>query len=221
MGEQSFTKMAGAKASGEAPVVGVGMLGYAFMGKAHSNAYKKLPYMMYPPVAIPKLVAIAGRNEEATAEAARRFGYERYYTDWHKLIEDPEIQLFDNGGPGDTHAEPCIAAAQAGKHVFCEKPLARNAEEGYRMWQEVQKTGVKHMVAFNYRFVPGHPPGVRPDLKRKTRAHLSLPRGLPAGMDHAALRHRANLASQQEGVGQRRVGRPGFAHHRPGPVPVR
>jgi len=154
MGEQSFTKMAGAKATGEAPVIGVGMLGYAFMGKAHSNGYKKLPYMMYPPVAIPKLVAVAGRNEEAAAEAARRFGYERYYTDWRKLIEDPEIQLFDNGGPGDTHAEPCIAAAQAGKHVFCEKPLARNAEEAYRMWQGVQKTGVKHMVAHNYRFVP-------------------------------------------------------------------
>jgi predicted dehydrogenase len=208
MGEQSFTKMAGAKASGEAPVVGVGMLGYAFMGKAHSNAYKKLPYMMYPPVAIPKLVAIAGRNEEATAEAARRFGYERYYTDWHKLIEDPEIQLFDNGGPGDTHADPCIAAAQAGKHVFCEKPLARNAEEGYRMWQEVAKTGVKHMVAFNYRFVPAirlaydlissgklgriyHFRAVY--LQEWIMPHydtgqiLPLPRGLPAGMDHAAL----------------------------------
>ena len=103
---QSFTKMAGAKAEGEAPVIGVGMLGYAFMGKAHSNGYKKLPYMMYPPVAIPRLVAIAGRNEEATAEALRRYGYERYYTDWHKLIEDQEIQLFDNGGPGNMHAEP-------------------------------------------------------------------------------------------------------------------
>ena len=151
---QSFTKMAGAKASGEAPVVGVGMLGYAFMGKAHSNGYKKLPYMMYPPVAIPRLVAIAGRNEEATAEAARRYGYERYYTDWHKLIEDQEIQLFDNGGPGNMHAEPTIAAAQAGKHVFCEKPMSRNAKEGYEMWQAVAKTGVKNMIAFNYRFVP-------------------------------------------------------------------
>jgi predicted dehydrogenase len=154
MGEQSFTKMAGAKASGEAPVVGVGMLGYAFMGKAHSNAYKKLPYMMYPPVAIPKLVAIAGRNEEATAEAARRFGYERYYTDWHKLIEDPEIQLFDNGGPGDTHAEPCIAAAQAGKHVFCEKPLALRRADAERAVNACGKAGVALAVGSDKRLWP-------------------------------------------------------------------
>ena len=136
MGEQSFTKMAGARAEGEAPVVGVGMLGYAFMGKAHSNAYKKLPYMMYPPVAVPRLVAIAGRNEEGVAEAARRYGYEKYTTDWRQLVADPEVQLFDNGGPGNMHAEPTIAAAQAGKHVLCEKPLSRTAEAGYRMWQE-------------------------------------------------------------------------------------
>ena len=88
MSEQSFTTMAGAKAAGEAPEIGVGMLGYAFMGKAHTNAYKKLPYMMYPPVAIPQLVAIAGRNEEAVEEAAQRYGYEKYYTDWRKMLED-------------------------------------------------------------------------------------------------------------------------------------
>jgi predicted dehydrogenase len=149
-----FTSMAGAKASGDAPHIGIGMLGYAFMGKAHTNAFKKLPYMMYPPVAIPDLIAVAGRNEEATAEAQKRYGYQRYYTDWRKLIEDPYVQVFDNGGPNDAHAEPCIAAAQAGKHVFCEKPLARTAEEAKSMLDAVQKAGVKHMVAFNYRFAP-------------------------------------------------------------------
>ena len=154
MSEQSFTAMAGPKATGEAPEVGVGMLGYAFMGKAHSNAYKKLPYMMYPPPAIPKLVAIAGRNVEAAQEAARRYGYEKVYADWREMLADPAVQLFDNGGPNDTHAEPCIAAAQAGKHLFCEKPLARNAEEAKAMLDAAQKAGVKHMVAHNYRFVP-------------------------------------------------------------------
>ena len=123
--EVGFVTMAGAKAHGEAPEVGVGMLGYAFMGKAHTNAYKKLPYMIYPPAAIPRLVAIAGRNEEAVREAAARYGYEKYYTDWHEMLNDPDVQLFDNGGPNDMHAEPSIAAAQAGKHVLCEKPLAR------------------------------------------------------------------------------------------------
>ncbi len=152
--EVGFISMAGAKAEGEAPQIGIGILGYAFMGKAHSNAFKKLPYMMYPPVAIPRLVAICGRNEEAVAEAARRYGYEKYYTDWRKLLEDPDVQVFDNGGPNDMHAEPCIAAAQAGKHVFSEKPLARTAEEAKGMLDAVQKAGVKHQVAFNYRFVP-------------------------------------------------------------------
>jgi len=152
--EVGFTSMAGAKASGDAPEVGIGMLGYAFMGKAHSNGFKKLPYMMYPPVAIPRLVAIAGRNEEATAEAARRYGYEGYYTDWRKMLENPAIQLFDNGGPNNIHEEPTVAAAQAGKHVFCEKPLGRTAEESLRMLEAVEKANVKHMVAFNYRFVP-------------------------------------------------------------------
>lgn len=123
--EVGFTSMAGARAAGEAPTIGIGMLGYAFMGKAHANAFKTLPYMIYPPVAIPRLVAVAGRNEDAVREAARRYGYEKYYTDWRQLIADPDVQVFDNGGPNDAHAEPSIAAAEAGKHVFCEKPLAR------------------------------------------------------------------------------------------------
>lgn len=149
-----FTSMAGARADSDAPEIGVGMLGYAFMGKAHSNALKTIPYMMYPPAAVPRLVGIAGRNEEAVAEAARRYGYEHYYTDWRDMLENPAVQVFDNGGPNDAHAEPCIAAAQAGKHVFCEKPLGRTAEESKAMLDAVQKAGVKHMVAFNYRFVP-------------------------------------------------------------------
>ena len=149
-----FTKMARARAEGEAPEIGVGMLGYDFMGKAHSNGYKKIHYMMYPPPAVPKLIGICGRDEEAVAEAARRYGYEGYYTDWREMLEDDRIQLFDNGGPNNMHAEPCIAAAQAGKHVFSEKPLARTGEEAKQMLDAVTQAGVKHMVAFNYRFVP-------------------------------------------------------------------
>jgi len=149
-----FTTMAAKTAAGEIPEIGVGMLGYAFMGKSHANAYKTIPYMMYPPPAIPKLVAVAGRNEEAVALAAQRFGYAKYYTDWRQMLADDEVQLFDNGGPNNAHAEPSIAAAQAGKHVLCEKPLGRTAEESKAMLEAVQKAGVKHMVAFNYRFVP-------------------------------------------------------------------
>jgi len=152
--EVGFVTMAGPKATGEAPSIGIGMLGYAFMGKAHSNALKKLPYMMYPPVAIPKLVAIAGRNKEAVEEAAKRYGYAKAYTDWRAMLDDPEVEVFDNSGPNNVHTEPNLYAAKAGKHIISEKPLGRNAEESYEMWQAVKKAKIKHQVAFNYRFVP-------------------------------------------------------------------
>src|SRR3954454_15309192 len=92
--------------------IGVGMLGYAFMGKAHANAYKTLAYMTWPPPLVPELVAIAGRDEEAVAEAARRSGFASHVTDWRELIADDRIGLFDNGGPNPLHAEPTIAAAE-------------------------------------------------------------------------------------------------------------
>jgi predicted dehydrogenase len=149
-----FVRMGEVRAAGEAPTLGIGMLGYAFMGKAHTNAYKKIPHIMYPPPAIPRLVTIAGRTESAVAEAAKRFGYEGYATDWRQVVRDDRIQIVDNGLPNDEHAEPSIAAAEAGKHVICEKPLGRNAAEARRMLEAVQKAGVKHACAFNYRFVP-------------------------------------------------------------------
>jgi len=139
---------------GETPTLGVGMLGYAFMGKAHTNAYKTLDYIYTPPPAHPRLVAIAGRNRERVDAAARRYGYEKAVTDWRDLMRDPAIQVFDNGAPNNLHAEPCIAAAQAGKHVICEKPLGRDAAEARRMLAAVRAAGVVHMCAFNYRFVP-------------------------------------------------------------------
>ncbi len=153
MSEPGFTQMAGSGGGG-AKEIGVGMLGYAFMGKAHSNAFRKIPYMIYPPPAVPKLIALCGRNERAVSEAAQRYGYATHYTDWRKMLADDRIQLFDNGGPNDAHAAPCIAAAEAGKHVLCEKPLARSGAEAKTMLDAVVRAGVKHMVAFNYRFVP-------------------------------------------------------------------
>jgi predicted dehydrogenase len=136
------------------PTINVALIGYAFMGKAHSNAFRKIAYMTWPPPLVPRLVMIAGRDEQAVAEAGRRYGYERWTTDWRDLVADEQISLFDNGGPNALHAQPTIAAAEVGKHVICEKPLGRNADESYEMWQRVAASGVKHMCAFNYRFVP-------------------------------------------------------------------
>jgi predicted dehydrogenase len=149
-----FTTQAARGGAEEAERIGVGMLGYAFMGKAHANAYKTIPYMTWPPPLVPELVAIAGRDEAAVAEAARRYGFAGHVTDWHDLVGDARIGLFDNAGPNHLHAEPTIAAAEAGKHVICEKPLGRDAAESYDTWQRVEAAGVKHMCAFNYRFVP-------------------------------------------------------------------
>jgi predicted dehydrogenase len=149
-----FVTMGQAGEAADIPPIGIGMLGYAFMGKAHSNALKKIAYMTWPPPYLPRLVAISGRSEEALQEAARRYGYEKWTTDWREVVDDPDVQVFDNGAPNDMHAEPTIAAARAGKDVICEKPLGRTAEESYEIWSEVAKTGVKHMTAFNYRFYP-------------------------------------------------------------------
>ncbi len=154
MGEQTFTEMAVSGSIDDAPEIGVGMLGYAFMGKAHSNAFRTIPYMMYPPPAVPVMAAVAGRDETAVAAAAKRFGYKKYYTDWRDMLADDDVQLLDNGGPNNIHADPCIVAAEAGKHILCEKPLARTPEEAKSMLDAVEKANVKHMVAFNYRFVP-------------------------------------------------------------------
>ena len=162
--------------------------------------------MMYPPPAIPRMVSVSGRNEAAVRAAAKRFGYEKYTTDWREQVNDPEIQLFDNGGPNDAHAEPSIAAAEAGKHILCEKPLGRTAVESKMMLDAVEKAGVKHMVAFNYRFVPA----IR--LVRElidsgsVGADLSLPGFILAGMDHAPFRHADDLAAEQGCGGQRGAG---------------
>ena len=133
--------------------INIGMVGYKFMGRAHSHAYHDVSMFFDPPL-IPVRKAICGRNEEAAKEAAQKLGWESYETDWRKLVERPDIDLVDISGPGDVHKPVAIAAAQAGKHVFCEKPLANNLTEAREMLSAVEKAGVKHMIAFNYRRVP-------------------------------------------------------------------
>lgn len=149
-----FVTMGEAGEEREVPTLGIGMLGYAFMGKAHTNAYKTLDYIDTPPPTRTQLVAIGGRSRDKVEAAARRYGYEHALTDWHDLISLPDIQIFDNCAPNNLHAEPCIAAAEAGKHVICEKPLGRDTAEARRMLEAVREAGVVNMTAFNYRFVP-------------------------------------------------------------------
>lgn len=134
--------------------IGFGMLGHGFMGRAHSTALRKLAWVAWPPPLEPHLVAICGRDQAATNAAATRFGYQRASVDWRDVVVDPAIGLVSNGGPNSLHAEPTIAAAQAGKHVLCEKPTGRTAEEAHAIWSAVERTGVTHMAGFNFRFFP-------------------------------------------------------------------
>lgn len=131
-----------------------GMLGYGFMAKAHTHALRTLAYIDADFDITLRLVALAGRNGAAARKAAEQLGWERVTTDWRELVTASDIDVIDNGGPNDAHAEPCIAAARAGKHVVCEKPLGRNATEALTMLEAARAANVTHMCAFNYRFVP-------------------------------------------------------------------
>ena len=103
---------------------------------------------------MPELVSISGRDAEQVEAARSLYGWAEAVTDWHDQVADDRIGLFDNGGPNALHAEPTIAAARAGKHVLCEKPLGRDAAEAHDIWSAAEEAGVVHMCGFNYRFVP-------------------------------------------------------------------
>jgi predicted dehydrogenase len=133
--------------------VGVGIFGYS-IGKAHAFGWTEFPKYYYPPKLTPKLVALGGRNQENVRLEANRFGFERTYPNWEDLVRDKEVEIFDNCGPPSMHPEPTILAAELGKNVICEKPLAKNAPDAKRMFEAAERAHVKHMTGFNYRFLP-------------------------------------------------------------------
>jgi predicted dehydrogenase len=129
-------------------------MGTGFMGKTHSNAYKTIPYMFWPNDFEIDLVGIGDVSQARADESAQRFGFRRGYEGWEKLVADPEVTLFDNCGPDPMHCAPIIAAAKAGKSVYCEKPLAMTSADAKAMLDAAEAAGVKHMTGFNYRFFP-------------------------------------------------------------------
>ena len=139
-----------------APDLGVGLVGYAFMGAAHSHAWRTAPHFFDLPLR-PRLRALCGRDPGRVAEAAQRLGWESVETDWTRLLSRDDVDLVDVCTPGDTHAEIAIAALQAGKHVLCEKPLANSVAEARAMADAADLAaahGVRAMVGFTYRRVP-------------------------------------------------------------------
>ncbi|MEW5974599.1 MAG: Gfo/Idh/MocA family oxidoreductase [Acidobacteriota bacterium] len=131
----------------------VGLIGYGFMGRAHSNAYRRLSNFFDVPYQV-NLKAACARSEEKIRAFADTWGYESVETDWRKLVERKDIDLIDICVPNNLHREIALAAAQAGKMILCEKPLAMNSQEGAEMVSAVEKAGVANMVWYNYRRVP-------------------------------------------------------------------
>lgn len=133
--------------------VNVGLFGYRFMGKAHSNAYRQAS-RFYDLEWEPVLKCLCGRDEDALAAAAQQFGFEEIDTDWRRVVERSDIDLVDVSTPGHMHMPIAIAAAEAGKIVWCEKPLANSLDEARQMHEAVEAAGVANMVFHNYRFCP-------------------------------------------------------------------
>ena len=131
----------------------VALIGYKFMGKAHSYALMATPFFFKTGIE-PVRKVIVGRNLQPLKQAAQDFGWEEYATDWREVVTRPDIDVIDIATPPSTHAEIAIAAARAGKHIFCEKPFTATVEEARRALEEVGRAGVKHMLGFNYRRVP-------------------------------------------------------------------
>src|SRR5882672_8461922 len=134
----------------------VGMVGYAFMGAAHSQAWRTVN-RVYDLPARARMVAVCGRDAAKVSEAARRLGFQEAVTDWRELVARPDIDLIDICTPGDSHAEIATAALAAGKHVLCEKPLANSVAEAERMVEAATRasfSGVFAMCGYTYRRVP-------------------------------------------------------------------
>src|SRR5690349_576865 len=134
----------------------VGMIGYAFMGAAHSQAWRTVNHFFDLPLAA-RMSVVCGRSPDGVAAAAAKLGWESHTTDWRALVERDDIDLIDICTPGDTHAEIALAALAAGKHVLCEKPLANTVAEAREMAAaaaEANAHGVRAMCGFNYRRVP-------------------------------------------------------------------
>ncbi len=138
------------------PTLGIGMVGYAFMGAAHSQAWRTAGRVFDLPRS-PLMLTLCGRDAEAAGRAAATLGWQDSTTDWHELLERPDIDVVDICTPGDSHAEIAIAALEAGKHVLCEKPLANTVADAEAMTAAAERArehGVRSMVGFNYRRVP-------------------------------------------------------------------
>ena len=131
------------------PQLRVGLIGSGFMGKAHVFGYATAAKTFDLPYDI-CLHSIADLNDDAAQRAARAFGFANATSDWHKIVNDPNIDIVSITAPNALHKPMSLAAIAAGKHVYCEKPLAPLAEDAREMTAAAEAAGIKTQVGFNY-----------------------------------------------------------------------
>lgn len=137
------------------PELGVGIIGYGFMGKIHSYAYRSLPFLYEPAPARIRFAAVCTAHEDSARKAAEQGGFESWTTDYRALIDNPAVQVVHVCTPNAAHRDACVAALQAGKHVYCDKPLARDVAEAEAIVAAADAApGVRHQMALQYRFLP-------------------------------------------------------------------
>ena len=131
----------------------VAMIGYEFMGRAHSNAWRQVGRFFELP-SPPVMQVVCGRDEGKVAAAASRLGWREHATSWQEVVARDDVDVVDVCTPGDSHEQIAVAAARAGKHVLCEKPLANDVAGARAMLEAVRAAGVVHMICHNYRRAP-------------------------------------------------------------------
>ena len=134
--------------------LGIGMIGYGGIGRVHAMAWRSLPFHYGLRADTVRLVGVATTRAETAQAAAAEIGCDFWTDDYHALLARADVDLVDVSVPNHKHAEVVEAAARAGKHIYCEKPLAMNVAEGQRMVAAVAQAGVLSQMTFNFRFFP-------------------------------------------------------------------
>lgn len=131
----------------------IGLIGYKLMGRVHSRAYQDVKMFFSSPI-LPIKSIICGRHEEAVKKAQKELEWGEYEKDWSKMVKREDVDIVDICTPVYLHRDIAVAAAENGKHILCEKPLAMDSNQTKEMLEAAQKNGIKHMVMFNYRRAP-------------------------------------------------------------------
>src|SRR5438874_7834752 len=126
--------------------IGIGVIGMGWMGEVHSRSYRAVPDRFHESGIQPRLIVCTDAVEARAQAAQQRFGFERYTNDWRVVIADSSVEVVNVATPNGMHLEIIRAAAQAGKHIFCEKPVGKNPQETIESAEAARAAGVLTFV---------------------------------------------------------------------------